>query len=494
MPAEPLKLNLDLALARVQADHRAGRAFFVHPYEMTLVAKNKDRWLAGIRDRLSAGSYAPEPAFVIDVPKGSGAIRTGVILSLSDQVVYTALVGSAALRLAPTLNWSVPPRDYGYQLGNLAGIDWLKKSFLGWDGFRVRSLALLDEAPSAIVSTDITGFYEHIDHELLMSDLRAGGVEREVIDLIGRCLSKWSIVNRRGLPQNVSASHVLAKLYLTRFDHAVGEAGFTHIRYVDDTRVFCATTAAAKRAIVALTALLRARGLTLQTAKTEILLPGDARDRFDGVNPVLKPLAKHYIDEIAAQVGLDPDYLTVTEAEELVMSGKADPPSDMLHDVFDAYFVKETAKFNKTLFHFILLRLGRAGDSFALGRALDYLETHPEETEWILSYITNVNAVAGTEAQILSYLESREAVYEYQVYQIVRWRATQQEAPSPAFVEFVRELSTAQRTAPFVLSVCRAFLGRFGSAADLDSLVVNFGVAASDLARAEIAWSLGRME
>ena len=282
--------------------------------------------------------------------------------------------------------------------------------------------------------------------------------------------------------------------HFTPVDHALAELSVQHVRYVDDTRIFCSSRGEARRASLQLSVLLRDRGLTLQSAKTEFYLPGDARKHFEGTVPVIKPLAKHYREEIARQVGIDPKYMTVTDAEKLVMKGQVEIPAPMLRAAFEDNFITGSGRFEKSLFHFLIRRLGRARDPFAVNHCLALLDEHPEETRDILIYLADVGAVSESESMLLRLMESPDAVYDYQSYQIIRWRTKIPAPPSEGLVAYVRRLSTAARTPPHLLAACRAFIGRFGSPADFDSLVRDYGAAASDLERCEVICGASRME
>ena len=488
-----IELDLALALRRIEADYQHGRAFVRRPYELKLIASVRQEWLAGLAARLVAGTFAPTAAPLTNVPKGAGGVRPAALLSLEDQVVYTALLGAALPQMLPTLQWIAPAKDYAYQLRKPATTEWVSAPFWCWEKFRERSVALVDAGAAMVVSTDITGCYEHIDHATLISDLRACGVTLDVLTLLSTCLGRWCCLGGRGLPQNMTASHLLAKLYLGRVDRALADAGFKHVRYVDDFRIFCGSKAEAKRALLTLAVVLRDRGLTLQTAKTKMLPPAEARAEFEGIAPVLKPMVAQFIKDIAAQAGVDAAYMTVTEAEALVAQGSAEIPTQMLRAAYDVHFM-DGAEFDRTMFHYLIARLGKATDPFALDHALSLLESHPEETEYILRYAAQVGAVATADDKLVQYLRSEAAVYDYQTYQFLQWRTAQPEVASEAVVGFARTIAAADNTASHVRAVARGLLGRFGTDADLDDLIRRYGTAGSELERAEIVCALSRVE
>lgn len=490
----PIALDLDMALRRLETDYRYGRAFVLHPFERTIIGQSRASWFAGIEERLRSGAYRPAPAAHTNIPKGAGGVRPAALLTYEDQVVYTALVGAALPAMQPPLQWAAPPKDFAYQLRAPTTVEWVSAPFRCWEQFRARSVALVDAGAAMVVSTDITGFYGHVDHEILISDLRAAGVEAEICSLLAACISRWCCLNGRGLPQNMTASHLLAKLYLSRVDHALVDQGFEHVRYVDDIRVFCRSKSQAKRALLALAVLLRDRGLTLQSAKTHMLLPAVARSQFEGIIPILKPLIAQFVKDIAVQAGVDAEYMTVSEAEQLVAEGSAHVPAAMLTAAYDAHFVNGSGGFDRTMFHFLIARLGRARDPFALDHALSLLDPHPEETDYILAYIAAIGAVTSADPRILAYLASDGAIYDYQAYQFLRWRTFQPAPASDEVVAFARRIAAADNTPTYLRAAARGLLGRFGTDADLDDLIRKYGGAASDLERAELVCAIARVE
>ena len=102
--------------------------------------------------------------------------------------------------------------------------------------------------------------------------------------------------------------------------------------------------------------------------------------------------------------------------------------------------------------------------------------------------------VIEAEPSLLEFLRSEEAVYAYQHYQVLRWRCSFPETPSSAFVDYARTVSDSERSAYYLRSTARLFLGRFGTASDIDKLADSYASAQNDLEQAEILCSIQRME
>lgn len=231
-------LDLDLAWRRTKSDLQSGRVFVHSPLEIELVEADLKPWLDRLRQKIQ-NSYQPESAVIADIPKGNGAVRPGAMLSLEDRVVYSALVGA----LLPTINnglmWSQGIVDFSYRLsGTPRRVEWFTNTFNAWTAFRKASLEKIDKGATHVVITDITGFYENIDLSVLFSDLRNLGCHEEVTQLLSRCLNRWCVLPGRGLPQGLSTSDILSKVYLNPIDRAIIDSGIDFIRYVDDNRFY----------------------------------------------------------------------------------------------------------------------------------------------------------------------------------------------------------------------------------------------------------------
>jgi Reverse transcriptase (RNA-dependent DNA polymerase) len=271
------RLRLKLAFRRVRDEltdqPKSGRAFVANPFELDLIEADYEGWIKDLRQQIRVGSFSPGPIEYCYAPKGGGLVRPGVRLGIADRVVYTAAVGACLGKIHAATKWSQRSVDFAMRVNGraLSKREWLNAPFLGWRDWSQESERRLALAKTRyVLSVDIAGYFENVSIGLLRSDLMRIGCDTDVVSLIEHCLRHWAPADDRGLPQGVLASDVLAKLYLEPFDRQVKDAGFTHMRYVDDVRVYCGSQREARRALVLITRLLRERGLTMQSAKTKI--------------------------------------------------------------------------------------------------------------------------------------------------------------------------------------------------------------------------------
>jgi retron-type reverse transcriptase len=108
------------------------------------------------------------------------------------------------------------------------------------------------------VLTDITRFYEFVQHDTLMSFLRGRINDQPVLDIIQQFLeAEWlhngSPIPRHkpkgiqtGLPQGPALSAFLANLYLNELDNWLEQKAVDFVRYVDDLAILCESEEAAK--------------------------------------------------------------------------------------------------------------------------------------------------------------------------------------------------------------------------------------------------------
>jgi hypothetical protein len=487
-------LDLDLAWARVKLDVADGLIFIRRPHEIHLIEEDYEGWSGALREDVRADRYHPGPQTIVDVPKPRGAVRPGSQLSLRDAVVYYAAVGACMPTIEPSLRWA-GEIDFSHQLATDTGRQkWITNQYNGWTQFRERSLAKIDEGFSYVVTADIAAFYENVDVGTLMSDLRGVGCPTPALSIVGDCLNKWVQVPGRGVPQGYSASDILAKLYLDSVDHNIAELGYEHFRYVDDIRIFCRTLPDARRALVDVSQLLRRRGLQLASEKLEIHRADQARAFIAGVVTMIQTVQKSLISELVTTLELGNPYLEVWEVDELLAANPDEAPLDLIHETYQSHFIDAVGPFNKTLFRYLLKRLGSAKDRLAVENCTLQFERRPEETRAILRYVAAVDAVNDFSDFLAAFLESDRCVYAYQAYQVLQWYLDIDREPPTTILSTARQVAFDPARPGYLRSVARELLGQWGTQPDLERLQATYDETPGDSEKAEIICALRRME
>jgi retron-type reverse transcriptase len=95
------------------------------------------------------------------------------------------------------------------------------------------------------VDADIKGFFDHVDHQLLMDLVCEKVSDGRVLSLIELFLTSGVMnecifeASTEGTPQGGNLSPLLANVYLNHFDRRMGELGYLILRYANDILIFC---------------------------------------------------------------------------------------------------------------------------------------------------------------------------------------------------------------------------------------------------------------
>lgn len=135
-----------------------------------------------------------------------------------------------------------------------------------------------------VLQTDISNFYDRINHHKLDNALRR--VENSYISTgIMKLLSAFSKTISYGLPVGGPASRILAELALIQSDSNLKSRGIVFCRYADDYTIFCDSESECYNALILLTEKLAIDQLALQKGKTKIM----ATEEFRDINSFLDP-------------------------------------------------------------------------------------------------------------------------------------------------------------------------------------------------------------
>ena len=489
---DPKIAEIRSAYDRAKND-RPNRCFVEYPHLIKWTELDLSQWLVDLRKKCASG-FQPHSSRLCWLPKANALLRPGNILHFKDEVVYNLLLDRLYDSIWKALKSFQKDPDAAYVLTSERKTAWFQSSFTSWEEFRTKSLEYLQTETNFVVVADITGFYENIDTDKLLSDLRqiAGGAKPE-IDLLRVCLRKWSARGEKGIPQGYSASDLLAKVYANPIDLALRNDGYQHLRYVDDIRIFCRSRIEAKRAILSLSRHIHKRGLNLQSAKTKILSTADAFKEFDGVKPTVEGIQKELMAEIQEEIREESPYADPQYVERLLRKYK-ELPSVVLERTFKEYFAASNpAPFNKTLFHYLLNRIGKAKSRVAVNYCLDALRERAEETAYILKYFSVIGPSKPDIKSIVEYLTSPIAIYDYQCYQILKW-LFEEKLKNERMLKYCRRIGKDLGRDLWLRSWAIAYLGSYGDIADLTSIESIYAACSSDFEKADCVMALSLME
>ena len=323
----------------------------------------KDDILGNVRARLIAG-YSPSRLLHMDVPKNELTMRPGSIPVIEDRIAYTALIGSFAERVDGTLEDESVVPSYRVQSGRKKSL--FKFGINQWFKFQELTRSHYDSGYRYLLVTDLTAYFDHINHELLIGQLRSTGVSEGALSLLATLLNHWSDGSPVGIPQGLDPSSLLGNVYLDPLDKYMIRHGYHYFRYVDDIRVFANSYSELQRAMVDIIHQTRILGLHVQTAKTRVV-QGDE---------ILELVNERQAELGAVDYHLDIGYLDVAE----------DGIRDILRDLM------RQGRFNERHFRKCLNTLRKLDSPSAVRPTLQKLDELKPWAQSVSDYLTSFAA------------------------------------------------------------------------------------------------------
>lgn len=286
--------NLLLAFDRVEENSGAPGIDNVTIEEFSIGLQER---LIAFRKDLLHDTYKPDALLKVGIPKESGKIRWLSIPTVKDRIIQT----SASMVLSPILDKEFEECSFAYRKNRS-----VQKAIQ-------KIINLRDKGYFWIVDADISSFFDEIDHEILVEEVRKYIKDVRVIDLIKKWLSVDVVYKgirsklTKGVPQGSPISPLLSNLYLDSFDEFLMEERLKHVRFADDFVILCKDRPDAEEALELTEDILKRLKLNLNYDKTR-LVHFDQGFRFLGVeflkSMVYRPIyeEKSDIEEITKEI------------------------------------------------------------------------------------------------------------------------------------------------------------------------------------------------
>jgi len=109
-----------------------------------------------------------------------------------------------------------------------------------------------------VVDIDITKFFDHVNHDILMGRVALAIGDKRVLHLIGNYLRRGAMVDGlveasvEGTPQGGPLSPLPANIYLDALDKELERRGHRFCRYADDRNIYVGSQTAAERTLASI--------------------------------------------------------------------------------------------------------------------------------------------------------------------------------------------------------------------------------------------------
>jgi len=217
-----------------------------------------------IGEQLLSGSYYPEVVRRVEIPKLSGGKRKLGIPTSLDRFIQQAMLQVLQDRWDPSFSEASfgfrPSRSAHQAVGRAqehlrAGFRW-------------------------VVDMDLEKFFDRVNHDKLMGEVRKRVSDCRVVQLIHRYLRAGVLVDdviyetEEGTPQGGPLSPLLANLLLDELDRELERRGHRFVRYADDCNIYVGSMQAGERVLESVTRFLSSRlQLKVNEAKSAVGRP-----------------------------------------------------------------------------------------------------------------------------------------------------------------------------------------------------------------------------
>ena len=256
------KLQVNEAFTRVKAN---GGNAGVDGITIEKVKTNPRKYLYPLWNRMSSGSYFPKPVRQVLIPKGNGEMRPLGIPTVVDRVAQQVI----ATELESKVDKHFSDNSFGYRPN--------KSAHQAIEQCRINCMKY-----SWVIDLDIKGFFNNIDHELLLKAVRYYTEDKHILMYVERWLQAPVKLQDgtikhpqgKGTPQGGVISPVLANIFMDIvFDKWISRRNPDNPfeRYADDIIVHCRNIKEALRLLEAIKERFRECKLELNRKKSKIV-------------------------------------------------------------------------------------------------------------------------------------------------------------------------------------------------------------------------------
>lgn len=243
---------------------QGGKGMGIDHVSISEIDRNPSKYLYPLWNRLSSGSYFPVAVKEVCIPKSNGKLRSLGIPTICDRVAQEVIRAELEVILEPLFL----PSSFGSRPGKSAYDALTQCAANCWSRWYV-------------VDVDIQGFFDNIDHKLLMDILRKYTTQSHILLYCERWLK--APVSRvdgsldtsrfKGTPQGGVISPLLSNLFLHEVFDLWMQQHHSHMvyeRYCDDIVIHTRSMEQSRFIFDRLSERLSSYGLTMNQEKSKI--------------------------------------------------------------------------------------------------------------------------------------------------------------------------------------------------------------------------------
>ncbi|WP_375580458.1 group II intron reverse transcriptase/maturase [Marivirga tractuosa] len=197
------------------------------------IEANRDRILTDILNH----RYVPQAIRGVEIPKSNGKVRLLGVPTVTDRWLQQSV--SQVLMSKYELDFA--DHSYGFRPEKN-----IHKAV-------TQALKYINDGYQDIVDIDLKGFFDEVDHAVLLELLYQKVKCRTTLRLIRKWLRAPILINgklmkrRKGMPQGSPLSPLLSNIMLDVLDKEFVRKGYRYVRYADDFSIYTKSKAEAKR-------------------------------------------------------------------------------------------------------------------------------------------------------------------------------------------------------------------------------------------------------